>query len=240
MGEGKFDARKSKRSNGTIEMMNNRILKYKSRIIPPDHATRDITYTVEYKLIQEYYGCRTANRSNVPLINHIHEGDYILWSLGNSISSRKAFCLHPLIQNDEDMKANLSIFENTEVDQYAVYLALEYRNIANQYLSHRKISSIDEIKLSPVEEVNWMLLADKVQNYKDFIIYHKENHPRSDELTEYFENWLARMKVRDYHEKWFQLLTAEFPRSGTGRRDPSLTDACAEKAEASINNHECH
>lgn len=185
--------------------MSDAIIKYKSRIVRLNAATRDLTDAAEYKLIEQYYGNRTAKRSGVPLMNHINEGDYVLWSVESSIASRKAFFLHPLIQNDEDMQANISIFKNTDIDPYALHLALEYRNIANQYLSHRKIFSIDEIALSPLEEVNYMLLADKVQNYKDFILYHRGTHPRSDELTEYFENWLARMNVREY-EKWFNML----------------------------------
>ena len=41
-------------------------------------------------------------------------------------------------------------------------LAMEYRNIANACLSHRDISSASEIALSPLEEVNHMLRADKI------------------------------------------------------------------------------
>ena len=101
----------------------------------------DLTATTEYRLISQYYGDRRANRSGVPLINHINEGDYILWSLGASILTRKAFFLHPMFQNDVDMKTNMGILEFIDADPYALILAMEYRNIANQYLSNRKISS---------------------------------------------------------------------------------------------------
>lgn len=76
---------------------------------------------------------------------------------------------------------------------YAVLLAMEYRNIANQYLSHRVINSIDDIELGPVPGIRQMLIADKIQNYKDFLIYHKDTHERAAELDEYFKNWLAKL-----------------------------------------------
>ena len=82
---------------------------------------------------------------------------------------------------------------------------MEYRNIANQYLSYRKIKSIDEISLSPLKEVNEMLIADKIQNYKDFLIYHKDTHPRAKELDEYFNNWLKKLNINDF-DYWFQIL----------------------------------
>ena len=40
-------------------------------------------------------------------------------------------------------------------------------------------------------EVRDMLIADKIQNYKDFLFYHKGTHPRSRELEEYFKNWFG-------------------------------------------------
>jgi hypothetical protein len=40
-----------------------------------------------------------------------------------------------------------------------------------------------------------MLIADKIQNRKDFELYHKDIHERSDELKQYFFNWLWRLGV---------------------------------------------
>lgn len=178
----------------------------------------DLTGTTEYRLIADYYGDRRAARSGVPLINHINEGDYILWELGASILTRKAFFLHPLVQSDVDMKANMDVIEFVLADPYALILAMEYRNIANQYLSHRKISSVSEITLSPIKEVNIMLIADKIQNYKDFILYHRGTHPRSDELIEYFENWLTKLGIFDF-DNWFRGLKIQFPPEDKTKED---------------------
>jgi hypothetical protein len=71
---------------------------------------------------------------------------------------------------------------------------MEYRNIANAYLSD-KIDTNWPLKLSPIFEVNEMLVADKVQNKKDFDTYHKGTHARSDELTRYFDKWLTALKI---------------------------------------------
>lgn len=76
-------------------------------------------------------------------------------------------------------------------------LAMEYRNIANAYLSHRKIKNISEISLSPIADVNHMLIGDKIQNYKDFLIYHHGTHDRTEELDQYFKNWLKKLEVSE-------------------------------------------
>ena len=76
----------------------------------------------------------------------------------------------------------------------AIMLAMEYRRVANAYLSTRKIESISEIELSPLKEVQQMLIADKIQNNKDFRLYNRD-HPRYDELCQYFDNWLDRLEI---------------------------------------------
>lgn len=147
--------------------------------------------TQEYRLISEFYGTRRARRSNVLLMNHIDEGLKILDRLGASEQTKRAYCLHPIVQSDQDLLNNRHLLSNISSD--VIMLVMEYRSIANQYLSHRVIKNIDEIILSPLHEVNQMLLADKQQNYKDFVLYHKGKHPRSQELELYFHNWLDRL-----------------------------------------------
>jgi len=128
-------------------------------------------------------------------MNHIDEGLYILQKLGASLPAQMAYCLHPIIQSDEALRENIDILNDINISNKAIVFTIEYRSIANAYLSTRKICSIDEIKISPLKDVNDMLIADKIQNYKDFEKYHKGTHPRSAELTEYFENWLTRLNI---------------------------------------------
>lgn len=76
-------------------------------------------------------------------------------------------------------------------------LATEYRWTANSYLSFHPSRPLDEIKLSPLEEVNQMLIADKIQNRKDFEMYHLGKHPSSERLQQYFSEWLERLGVSE-------------------------------------------
>lgn len=147
----------------------------------------------EYDLIKSFYGSSCAKRSGVPLINHIDEGLEILNKIGATELAKRAYCIHPIIQSDADFVNNLNLLES--IDGRVVALATEYRRVANAYLSRRIINSIDEIELSPSKDVNDMLIADKVQNKKDFDLYHKGKHERSNELTEYFNNWFKRLNI---------------------------------------------
>ena len=148
----------------------------------------------EYVLVKREYQDKTAKRSGVPLISHIQEGVEILQSRGASLTTQKAFCIHPLLQSDQDLSKNAQ--EVAELsDPYALLLAIEYRKTANAYLSRRTITSLDDIELSPLPEVNEMLVADKIQNYKDFLIYHAATHARAQELDEYFQNWIKKLDI---------------------------------------------
>ncbi len=147
----------------------------------------------EYQLIKQYYGDQTTKRSGVRLIAHIDEGLELLEMVNGSDKAKKAYCLHPLVQQDKELSENHQLL--SDVDPEIVLLALEYRNIANQYLSDRKIGTVDDIKLSPLQDVNDMLKADKIQNYKDFVLHHYGKHERSDILNKYFHNWFDRLQM---------------------------------------------
>lgn len=152
--------------------------------------------TIEYRLISAHYGNRVANRSQVPLMNHINEGLIVLERISATDQAKRAFCLHPLIQADEDLKQNCRLI--AAVDPYVVLLAMEYRNIANAFLSDKIPSHKDkDIQISPLYEVNDMLAADKVQNYKDFLTHHSATHARSAELDVYFRKWLYTLDIND-------------------------------------------
>jgi (p)ppGpp synthase/HD superfamily hydrolase len=167
----------------------------------------DIKNTEEYRLIENIYGNQTAKRSGVPLIHHIEQGIQVLaWEQADMLTMR-AFCLHPIVQDDAALQENFSLIATHRLDPSAVLLTMEYRNIANQYLSHRTIKDISEIALSPLLEVNQMLVADKIQNRKDFELYHLKTHPRAAELSIYFANWLHRLGIsEEKYEKYSSLL----------------------------------
>lgn len=172
----------------------------KSKKIPHIIAL-SFTQCPEYKIIQNHYGIDCAKRSGRPFMNHIDEGLAILKWIGSSVSAKKAYCLHPIYQSDEALsefgKKNMRDINIFGIDSDVIVNAVEYRSVANSYLSSRKINSLDQIKLSPLEDVNKMLIADKIQNRKDFEIYHKGKHEKSHQLESYFINWMVRLGVSE-------------------------------------------
>jgi len=153
-----------------------------------------LTFTKEYQTISHFYEGKVAKRSKVPYMNHIIEGCIILDYLRLKDEGMKAFCLHPLCQDDKDLLTFLP--ESERYSSIAVGLAIEFGNVANGYLSKNDLWR-ERINLSPVPTVNDMLIADKVQNFKDFLLYHKGTHPRSEHLEQYFINWLTKLDVQN-------------------------------------------
>jgi len=158
------------------------------------------TDTLYYHTISKFYGDTCAKRSKVPYMNHIDEGLFILKQINASDDAIAAYCLHPMVQRDEDLQKNYFdknslLFANDKKD---LILAMEYRSVANEYLAHKTdISCFSQIRLSPLKEVNDMLIADKIQNYKDFIQYHYYTHPNWKQLENYFQNWFRALNVSD-------------------------------------------
>lgn len=162
-----------------------------------------------YKLISSYYGIDCTNRSQIPLMNHIDEGILILEDLNADYNAIIAYCIHPLCQSD-DMLVNYFLKNGiyNQIQPNILLLALEYRKTANSYLHHNLdvIRPSDVIRLSPLDDVNNMLIADKIQNYKDFLIYHYGTHEQSDKLNQYFINWLTALGVYSNFEYYKNLL----------------------------------
>lgn len=154
------------------------------------------TASAEYRAIEEEYDRRTAQRSGVPLMHHIDEGLAVLRWIGAAEEALLAFCLHPLLQEDAAHAANLPRVRELTAPR-VLALALEYRRVANAALSARPMESAAEIELSEMAEVNQMLVADKVQNRKDFILHHRGRHARSEALDLYFRRWLERLGVSE-------------------------------------------
>lgn len=149
----------------------------------------------EYHLISHYYGNRAAARSGIRLMNHIDEGLAILTEMKASEAVKAAFCLHPLVQSDEAYEENFErLCKDDRVGNIPLILAIEYRKAANSYLCKPSTDHwhLDQIKRKVGVlslELKQMLIADKRQNYKDFMAHHFSAHERSWQLYGYFHNW---------------------------------------------------
>jgi hypothetical protein len=152
------------------------------------------TTTPEYRAIADHSGARVAQRSQLPYMNHVDEGLAVLRALGASDAAKRAYCLHPLLQADDDLVAALASLDTLGCAASSWVLASEYRRIANLTPSTKVLLSAAEIPLGAVKEVHDMLRADKVQNQKDFLAHHA-SHPRRAELHVYFQRWLERLEV---------------------------------------------
>ncbi len=167
---------------------------FQKRAVPYVLA-RGFTDRGEYRAIEGAFGDRRAARSGVFYMNHVDEGLAVLAGEGASESAMRAFALHPLFQLDDHLPRSIERLGELTDDPRVLVLAMEYRNVANAYLSERLVGSAAEVALGPLPEVAAMLRADKVQNYKDFLLYHRETHPRRAALDRYFRTWLERLEV---------------------------------------------
>jgi hypothetical protein len=150
-----------------------------------------------FEVISEFYGDSKAERSQVLLINHITEGLAILDMIQASQTAKDAFCFHPIVQ------CNVLGFDYLK-DYASYYLAVEYSKKANDYLCCKDtdyVSSNEDIfdLVGPMsKDCRDMLIADKMQNRKDFTIHHLGSHKRSIELNSYFDKWLCYLFSEDW------------------------------------------
>ena len=151
----------------------------------------ELEHSESYKLVQEIYRDSRTERSKVPFIYHIDEGGFILEKEGASDIVKDAYYLHPLLQSEEEFNKNKSL-AFTGINIESLLLAVEYRRVANSYLSNMDVSDFVGFTNN---EIRLMLLADKIQNYKDFLLYHKGTHFKSGILEEYFLNWFNLLEI---------------------------------------------
>jgi hypothetical protein len=150
-------------------------------------------------IIKKFYGDDRAKRSGILLINHILEGLDVLQYLNASDMVKSAWCIHPIVQSDKDFTNELNHKMLHPADSSAILLAVEYRHIANSFLSidlerieSDEIIDMGELLLGQMysDTIKLMLIADKVQNHKDFIKQPPNTYPNADNLDRYFRLWL--------------------------------------------------
>jgi hypothetical protein len=148
-----------------------------------------------YAAIEAFYGDQRAERSGQFYMNHIDEGLDILAQIGAAPHTKDAFCLHPIVQADEDFERALAYQRLERLPQTAVLLAMEYRSWANAHLPKH---APKKPQWGPTKAVRDMLMADKLQNRKDYERYlrGKGQAPNEDRLDEYFDEWFDALKLR--------------------------------------------
>lgn len=150
-------------------------------------------FNIYQESIEDHYRDRRAERSNVLYMDHIEQGVSILHAIDATEDSMNAFRIHPILQ----VPTSLKVFDVSGMDPRVVLLAMEYRNKANAYVCRKRTDglSMDEMPVMILPEVTEMLVADKIQNYKDFLLYH-QSHPRAVQLDKYFKQWLTFLGVK--------------------------------------------
>lgn len=151
-------------------------------------------YHFELRAIEQFYGDQRAKRSGVLLINHIHEGLAILDALEAPELAYRLFCLHPVGRKAE-MRAVVKYFELDDAIE-------EYNELNDLYGSgYQSVRFTTEEDLFnkladqyATPAVLYALLADKIQNRKDFNLYHNGSLPNSELLQSYFDCWINALR----------------------------------------------
>lgn len=156
-------------------------------------ASGDVIST--YQAVVDFYGDGKARRSGLWFMNHVDEGLWILNQIGASLDAKEAWCLHPIFQGDRDFIA--AVDRASKWSSKAVALATEYRSQANAHLSFHppRVPTAAVRGMHP--DVKDMLIADKIQNRKDFEVYLRHQIPNAGRLTAYFGEWFEALGISD-------------------------------------------
>lgn len=152
-----------------------------------------LRHSAAYKIIQKEYRDDRTNRTGLPLMNHIEEGGYLLYAMGADEDTKDAYYLHPILQSDDNFNKNINK-DFSDIKTNVLLLVMEYRRVANSYLSY--MSRKEFVGFTNLE-IKQMLMADKIQNYRDFRRYHFGIHEKSDRLNKYFHNWFEFLGVEN-------------------------------------------
>jgi hypothetical protein len=151
----------------------------------------------EYAMIKEIFGHRTSVRAGLPYMKHIDEGLKLLRHLERrDFDVAAAWVLHPLYQDDEFFSEQVAGAKYDGITARTAIFVVEYRNVANACTSSMRGK---RAVVSPLKQVNLMLIADKVQNYKDARqhLIPKINYGEGRRLHAYFRKWLKALGVSD-------------------------------------------
>lgn len=157
----------------------------------------------EYMRISEAFSGKFSKRTGAPYMRHIDQGLTLLHVMGADATVLRAWCVHPLFQNDELFIPILKSYKYFSTESVIVtVLAMEYRKVANAFLVP-DLELIAVPKISPIDEVNTMLIADKVQNYREVQLHRKQLEP-SEHLDRYFSKWFMSLKVTEPQRKFLE------------------------------------
>lgn len=164
----------------------------------PYKVLPDRPFEDAYRLISEVYGDQRAVRSGRYYMSHIDEGIHILRDA--HVDTQAAFAVHPIFQDTVQLLETLD--RPPELRTRVVALAMEYRAVANSYLPRHHSLSLEGPKISALEEVNQMLVADKIQNRKDLELFNRDL-PGYALLQDYFQRWFDALGVSDQtYQEW--------------------------------------
>jgi len=165
-----------------------------------DRSSQTPGEVIEYEAIRSAYGERKAKRSGLPYLRHIDQGLLLLRFLKADDEVLRAWCLHPIFQLDELfvplMKGDYPAVNPLQASSRILVLAMEYRAVANAFLTH-DVDRPGGPRISRIPEVNMMLVADKVQNWRDarLHLYSKIDAEKATSLNRYFLTWLNALGV---------------------------------------------
>lgn len=168
--------------------------------------------SAEYQAIQSIYGDqKTLQGNGVPFMNHINEGLHILHRIKASDNAQRAYCLHPIMQVNGLADEFLSSSYLKEVDPRALVTAGMFANTVNafplgQFISGNLVGNVEEAAgLIKRNDVMDMILAEMVQNYKDFLNHEGQTDPDRAEINEYFLTWLRFLAPHYLFKNEFEL-----------------------------------
>ena len=140
-----------------------------------------------YSEIEKYYGDKLAKRSGIPYINHIDEGLGILYLLGASRETKEIFTLHPIYQDG---------FKSTNVNNTLMYHFVYYSWLFSRknYKLESQTYEYFEKELDANMDLRNIFIADKIQNYKDFML-NKKKYDDFKSIEQYFLWWFDTLEV---------------------------------------------